>query len=142
MTIFEWDDSLSVHIESIDKEHKTLLDMINNYYGQIHAIHNGFSTLSLKELRIELIANMKHYATTHFKTEEDFFEKYNYPEFKAHKKEHDDFVEKVLELEERLESGKLILTTELTDFLKEWLIDHIKGSDQKYAEFLISKGAK
>lgn len=142
MKLFEWDDSLSVNIVSIDKEHKTLLDMINDYYSKIHAIHNGFSTMSLKDLRIELIANMKHYATTHFKTEEDYFEKYSYPEFKEHKKEHDDFVEKVIDLEDRLESGRLILTTELTDFLKEWLLDHIRGSDQKYSDFLLSKGAK
>ncbi len=142
MKLFEWDDSLSVNIESIDLEHKTLLDMINNYYDEIHEIHNGTSEKSLTDLRVELISNMKYYATTHFKTEELFFEKYDYPEFKEHKQEHDDFVIKVLELEQRLESGELILTTELTDFLKEWLVDHIKGSDQKYSDYLVSKGAR
>lgn len=141
MELFIWDDSLSVNIQSIDDQHKMLLNMINGYYEEIHKIHEGKSNTTLKELRIDLISKMKEYAIVHFRTEEEYFEKYDYPDFIEHKREHDDFFAKVVDVEKRLEDGRLILTTELTDFLKDWLVDHIVGSDQKYSEFLISKGA-
>ena len=140
MEIFSWDDSLSVKIKIIDDQHKVLLDMINNYYNEIHQILEGNGIKSLNELRIDLISKMKKYSMEHFQTEEELFEKYHYPAFEEHKKEHDAFIDKVLHLEKRLEEKKIILTTDITDFLKDWVITHIMDEDQKYGEFLRSNG--
>ncbi len=142
MGVFSWDNSLSVGIDIIDGQHMKMVDMINNFYDEIHRIYTGESKATLNELRSELIQNMIDYARVHFRTEEEYFEEYNYPDYEEHKKEHDEFTAKVVDLKERFDKGRLILSTEITDFLKDWVIKHIKETDQKYSEFLREHGVR
>lgn len=135
MALLKWTDMLSVGIHAIDEQHKVLIDMINNFYNKINEKSNN-------ELISELIGKMKDYTMVHFHEEEALFKKYNYTEFENHKKEHDHFIEKVKDLENRFKEGKIILSYEITAFLKDWLIKHIQGTDMKYSQFLIQKGVK
>ena len=135
MKLIEWNEKLSVKIDSIDDQHKILIDMINDFYDQI-------KSKAAKELISDLIKRMKKYTVVHFETEEKYFKMYNYPGLAAHKKEHDDFVNKVIDLETRYNAGKMILSIEITNFLKDWLTKHIQGTDKKYVDFLIKKGVK
>jgi hemerythrin len=48
----------------------------------------------------------------------------------------------VLDLEDRYNNGGLVVSFEITTFLKKWLIDHIQGTDKEYSDFLIAKGVK
>jgi hemerythrin-like metal-binding protein len=135
MALIKWNEQLSVGIESIDKQHQVLVSMINEFYDNI-------SNRSSRELISELIAKMKDYTVFHFNYEENIFKKHNYIKTDAHKKEHDDFVAKVLDLEDRYNNGGLVVSFEITTFLKKWLIDHIQGTDKEYSDFLIAKGVK
>jgi hemerythrin len=67
--------------------------------------------------------------------------KYSYPGYNGQKSEHDSFIEKIKTAQEKVSVGKL-LSIEITDFLKNWLIEHIKKSDKNYFEFFVSKGVK
>ena len=133
MSLIKWTEELSVNINSIDNQHKILVNIINDFYDKIENKSNN-------ELISELIKNMKDYTIIHFNTEEKLFEKYNYVDTKEHKKEHDDFVKKVSDLEKRYNEGKMILSFEITNFLKSWLINHIQGTDKKYSKFLVQNG--
>jgi hemerythrin-like metal-binding protein len=79
------------------------------------------------------------YTTFHFAREEEFFAKTGYPAA-THKKEHDDLVKQVLELQARYRSGELALSLATVEFVKNWLINHIQGCDQKYGAHLNAKG--
>jgi hemerythrin len=57
----------------------------------------------------------------------------------AHRAQHDELTQKVLQLQRDLESGKLLLTIEAMQFLSNWLRMHIGGSDRKYAPFVIAR---
>ncbi|NPA36709.1 MAG: hemerythrin family protein [Chlorobi bacterium] len=85
---------------------------------------------------------MKEYINYHFNTEETLLREYGYPDLEKHKLEHKMFVSKVEEFENRFNSGKLVLSLEITGFLKSWLKDHIQGADKDYSKFLTTKGAK
>ena len=135
MKLIEWNDKLSVKINSIDDEHKVLIDMINEFYDKI-------KSKEPVDLILILIAKMKNYTVVHFTTEENYFKKYDYPGYDKHKKEHDTFVNKVIDLEKRVSEGKMIVSFEITSFLKKWLTQHIQGTDQEYIDFLISKGVR
>ena len=135
MAFINWDDSLSIKIDSIDEQHKKLIGMINDFYDSIQNRSNN-------ELISKLIRSMKEYTIEHFKFEENLFKQYNYSHSKEHNQEHELFVKKVKELEQKLNSGTIILSFEITSFLKDWLKKHILVSDMKYAGFLIDKGVR
>lgn len=135
MAAINWDESLSVGIVSIDNQHKKLLDLINSFYENIY---QG----SIKEKLVELINEMKLYTVFHFNSEERQMKLCNYPDFENHKKEHDKFIAAVEDFEARYKNGKLLLTIEITNFIKEWITNHIMGTDQRYSDLLISKGIK
>ena len=107
--------------------------MINEFYELI-------KTKSSNELISNLIRRMKEYTVVHFTKEENLFKKHNFPYSAEHKKEHQDFVDKVIDLETRFNEGHMIMSFEITTFLKSWLIKHIQGTDMKYTKFLVEKG--
>jgi len=135
MAFLNWNDSLSVKIDSIDEQHKKLIELINMFYEQVsHRTNN--ENISI------LIKGMKDYTQMHFDNEEKLMKQFNYPEYLAHKKEHDLFISKVASVEEKFNSGKAVLSFEITSFLKEWIKNHIQGSDKKYTNFFIQNGVK
>lgn len=135
MALINWDDSLSVKVTSIDNQHKKLIAMINDFY-------DGIVKGSSKESLVKLVAAMKNYTVEHFSHEEIVMQKVGYPDFQAHKKQHEMFVAKVAEVEEKTKSGKLVVSVELTNFLKDWLKNHINVIDKKYSDYFIKNGIK
>ncbi len=65
---------------------------------------------------------------------------FNFPGYAAHKSEHESFIAKVLDFEERFKSGKLLLTPEITRFVRDWAPNHIVITDKKCSDFLIKNG--
>lgn len=135
MAFLSWNESLSVKIVSIDDQHKKLIELINKFYEQVSHRSND-ENISI------LIKGMKEYTQMHFNTEEQYMKKFNYPDYLNHKKEHDFFISKVADVEEKFNKGKVILSYEITSFLKEWIKNHIQGSDKKYTDFFVKNGVK
>lgn len=133
MTAITWNDSLSVKINSIDDQHKKLIEMINNFYDNINKHSNN-------ELILNLVNGMKKYTIMHFSMEERYMVQYKYPYYEQHKKEHEQFIAKVGALEEKLKKGQIIVSFEITSFLKDWLKQHIMKTDKQYSDFFIKHG--
>jgi hemerythrin len=133
MASINWDQSMSVGIRSIDTQHKSLIESINGFYDAINSS-------SAKELIVNLLKEMKEYSIFHFFTEESLLKKHGYPDLEQHKSEHHGFIKKIEDMDKRLKEGKLVLSLELTSFIKTWITNHIMVIDKKYSAFLISKG--
>jgi len=135
MPVIVWsDEKFSVNIEMIDKQHKKMIDMINEL---LEAVQAKQENNILAQLLIKLV-NYTHY---HFSTEERYFKIYNYPDTTVHKAQHDHLREQVAALDERYYSGQKMITGEVMGLLNDWLADHIIGSDRKFGSFLKGKGA-
>ena len=76
----------------------------------------------------------------HFATEEKYFDEFGYLKATQHKKEHNDFVTKVAAFKSDFDNGKMMLSMEIMEFLKDWLLNHIKKTDMAYSNFFIEKG--
>lgn len=123
-----WTNDLSVNNVEIDNEHKKLFNLLTSFYD---GIKNNSPKLQLQEL----INGLLDYTKTHFAREEAYMIRIGYPEFEDHKKQHEEFIEKAQAFHTKISDGKMILSLEVTNFLKQWLVNHIKGTDQKYARF-------
>ncbi|MEI6155206.1 MAG: bacteriohemerythrin [Deltaproteobacteria bacterium] len=135
MALINWNDGLSVKIVEIDKQHQKLIGMINDLDD---AMRQGKG----KDILGKIVNGLINYTGTHFKTEERYFDQFGYPDANSHKKEHANFVAKVSEFKDGFEKGNIGLTIKVMSFLSDWLQNHIKGVDKKYAPLFIEKGLK
>jgi hemerythrin len=135
MAVINWSSELSVGVDDIDQQHKRLIGMVNDLDD---AMRKGKG----KEILGRIIDKMNGYTVTHFKTEEDLFTRFGYPESASHRKEHASFVNKSAEIKGDFLSGKLALSIEVMGFLGKWWKDHILGTDRKYSKFFAEKGVK
>ena len=131
----EWNDEYSVGIESIDTQHKKLLGLINSLQPAVnYKTGEAFEREALDEL--------VDYTRTHFKFEEDLMEQNGYPDFTTHRAEHELMIARVGEVLNQYQQDRDTAMQNAIDFLRDWLINHINGTDQQYSQFLISKGVK
>ena len=135
MALIQWDNSFSVSIAEIDKQHQKLIALIN---GLNDAMKEGRG----KDVLSQIIDDLFAYAGDHFAHEEKYFDKFGYPAAASHKLEHANFVKRISEFRKGFKNGQLALTIEVMSFLKDWLKNHIQGIDKKYGPFFIEKGLK
>jgi hemerythrin len=135
MSLFAWSDKYSLHIGQIDEQHKKLVGMLNELFDAMKA---GKGNDVLDNVLSQLIA----YTKSHFATEERLMKAHGYPDHQAHKAEHDELTKQVVEFQQRFQARSTGLSMELMAFLKNWLINHIQGSDKHYAPFLHGKGVR
>ena len=132
MARIEWKNSFSVGIGEIDEQHKRLLEMINGFSeAKAQPSHDKGLFGFLNEL--------VKYADSHFTTEERYLEKHNFPDYPSHKEEHNAFTEEIFALNERLAKVDSEALSEITNFLKDWYISHVLGTDRGYVDFLKEK---
>ncbi len=135
MPLMDWSDDFSVGIESIDNQHKKLVNMLNALYDSMQSGEGN-------EMLGKVLGGLAAYTVNHFKYEEDLFAQHGYPGTAEHKKQHDDLLAQVTDLKNKFDAGSATLSMEVMKFLKDWLITHIQGSDKAYSAFLIEKGVK
>ncbi|MGE4343810.1 MAG: bacteriohemerythrin [Geoalkalibacter sp.] len=133
MPLIEWDESFSVNIDRIDREHRKLIDLINQ-------LNEAMLEQKAQKAMTAIVTEMVDYAQTHFATEELYMEEFHYPDLDLHRVEHQKFIEKTDELCRRVSQGEFVLSLEVMRFLRDWLKSHILGTDKKYAPFLNEKG--
>ena len=133
MELITWNEEMSVNIEKMDKQHKILIDNLNNLFK---AMLDGKAQEIINKTVDELI----DYADFHFNAEEDYFERHKYPESNAHKIQHSFYKDEILLFKKELLDGKSTVPMDVFNFLKDWLMDHILNSDKKYSKYLNSKG--
>ncbi len=143
-SILEWNDSLLVNIQLIDDQHKQLVTFINELF---RAMKKG----EPKQVTGKILGNLIEYTASHFQSEEELFDRYDYPETEQHKAIHKELVEqhkaihkelvnKVVDFQKQFDVGASELEIPLMEFLKDWLIDHIMKTDKRYSAFLREKG--
>lgn len=128
----EWDDSYSVHVREIDLQHQKLMGMINEFYDHVGK-DPGQAFRALLDSLVE-------YTKYHFSTEEKYFRRFSYADSGNHVQMHQRFTEKVVDAKRRLDEGKFVISLEVTTFLKEWLVQHIKVSDMAYSRCFNENG--
>ncbi len=133
MPLIQWSDELSVAIDSIDQQHKTLVAMINK-------LNDAFEAEQTDQVLGGIFEQLSDYTIKHFAYEETLFAQYDYPQTQEHQNEHRVLVQQVKELQKKMQNGDFMVSVELMVFFKEWLLHHILQTDKAYAQFFLGKG--
>jgi hemerythrin len=129
----EWNDSWTINVAEMDRQHKRLVGFINDLDK---AMRDGRGKKVLGHILEELL----DYTRTHFSEEEKLLAANDYPELEEHHKKHVSMTDKVQKMLDTYRSGNAALSIQVRSFLEQWLEKHIKGTDKKYAQFLNGKG--
>lgn len=135
MPYIQWSNAYSVNIQKIDQQHQQLVSYINE-------LHEAMSQGKTKQILGEILSKLAKYTVEHFGLEEELMQEYHYSDFQSHKISHKEFINKVTQAQMDFESGKFLISVDVMNFLKDWLISHIMGVDQKYTQFFNEKGIK
>jgi hemerythrin family non-heme iron protein len=108
---FVWDESFKVFYEKLDEEHKGLFRGIFDVAG---AKGDGGK-----------LANLQKLVKAHFDSEEALMKAANFSDFASHKGVHDDFLS-------TLNGLSAPVSDDTVNFAKNWLVNHIKGTDFLY----------
>jgi hemerythrin len=135
MALINWESSFSVNVAEIDAQHQKIVGFINDLND---AMKQGKGKDALGSILNELI----NYTATHFKYEEQYFEKFGYAGTAEHKQHHAKLVSEVIAFRDGFQSGKLGVTVEVLTFLVNWLKNHILVEDKKYTSCFNSNGLK
>lgn len=134
MSLFEWRSEYSLGHDGIDAQHRRLFELGNELHT---AMTQGKGKGSLSETLEKLVA----YTKTHFANEEHLMQTHRYPDYPAHKAAHDALTARVVEFQKEFTAGRVGITVELLQFIRDWLRTHIGETDHKVATYLKSKAA-
>ncbi|MDZ4201426.1 MAG: bacteriohemerythrin [Gallionella sp.] len=120
----EWDDSLSVGIDTIDEHHRYLFDLINDLYDVVSKKQGA------REVA-RLIKATDAYAKVHFRTEEQMMQHHHFDGIRTQEEQHHAFEAKIREFYEELHDNPLVAQFDVLSYLRDWLIHHIRVEDAK-----------
>lgn len=126
MAFFTLTDDLKVGNVFIDKDHQKLVDLVNE-------LHASMAQGKAKDILDKTLTDLIKYTREHFKREEEHMQKINYPLYAEHKKEHDKLIWDVLDLQTKFNTGKGMMSVQVSAFLRNWLINHIMKVDKDLA---------
>lgn len=125
--MYEMKEEFKIGIEDIDNEHKMLFDIADRIYV---LLNNEFSIDKYDKI-VNLVEELKDYATFHFNDEEAYMESINYKRMFTQKIDHANFTKKLAEIRlTDLDQNQDKYMFELLEFINDWLVDHILEKDK------------
>jgi hemerythrin len=129
----KWDNKYSVGIPLIDEQHKELIRLTNELYQGCLSGDDA-----AREFFFNTIRGAMDYVKHHFSAEEKIMENIRYPYLAEHKKQHEDFVLKMVEDVKSFQGGRKFVPNNFVRFLKDWILSHIAIADTQYAAYIMN----
>lgn len=135
---FKWKDEYNTGIETIDMQHKHLLEI----GARIFDLADANDGVDHYDEIITVLSELKEYTVYHFGYEEKLMEKYGYESYEPHKFQHYFVIKKIGKFEsEDIDNKQKETILNLAEFISDWITNHILKEDMKYKDFFISNGA-
>ena len=120
----QWKPEYSVGVESMDDEHREMINLINDTYGKLESdpdadqieqcLGDIFSTISM-----------------HFALEERLMRKSNYAEYQAHKDDHEELLDQIRDLMDDFAADTSSGAVKLEQSLSDWFAGHFSTFDAR-----------
>ncbi|MDI3535654.1 MAG: hemerythrin [Eubacteriaceae bacterium] len=126
----QWTPDLSVGVENIDSQHKIWFEKADKLF---EAGKSGKS----KDYIVQMLDFLDDYTKQHFRDEEAYMTKINYPELAAQKTAHKNFIAELSKIKKEYETsgGNISLIINANQMIVNWLTQHISNMDKKIGAF-------
>lgn len=132
-----WRNSFSCNIKEIDSQHKKLFEISS----KLNILAPICSKINFEDEILLVINELKEYAIYHFEYEEKLMKKYNFEGFEKHHLQHDAFVKKIEEFEQKvLNFNNAEIVLKIKEFITGWITGHILKTDMMYKDFFNGMG--
>jgi hemerythrin len=129
----DWSDRFALGIDLMDQQHQVLFRLIDQL---AKAIQDGNPDQELKLI----FGRLSEYTLTHFAAEEALMAQHGYPADQDHIENHRSLVHALSDLVIKAQEGEPLVPLKAMNFLRQWLYEHIDGTDRQFAAFLTLKG--
>lgn len=133
MAFIEWSSDYDVGVNLFNQQHQGLVNLVNK-------LHEAMLAGKSRSVMSSILDDLVKYTVEHFKSEEEYFKKYNYPLDEEHTQQHQALTNQVIKFKQDYESGQVTIGVPLLDFLRKWLVEHIQGADMRYKLFFNEHG--
>ena len=129
MESFHWDKNFMTGLETVDRQHHHLVDILNKF--EDHLSKDKLETVEIEAIFAELF----RYSKFHFEEEIELMSTNHIDQrhIDTHIKAHDDFAQEIEFMKLRTSLDNQSEVQHLLDFLVNWLVYHILGTDQNMA---------
>ncbi len=124
MSLLQWKPEYSVGVDSMDDEHREMIDLINDIYGKLESdpdadqieqcLGDIFSTISM-----------------HFALEERLMRKSSYAEYQPHKDNHEELLDQIRDLMDDFDAAPASGAVQLEKHLSDWFAGHFATFDAR-----------
>ncbi|MCL2093105.1 MAG: hemerythrin family protein [Treponema sp.] len=128
-----WDTQLLLDIPLMDTQHEELINMINTLCQICEDSEKSTKSLSLYSQKTISLTNR------HFSLEERIMLLLEYPELLEHRREHREFMKRVLGETNKFYSTGLYDPELFIQYLRDWALDHIQTFDKNLSAFISAK---
>lgn len=116
MKFLEWKAEFSVGEQAMDDEHRHMIDLINAVYAELSE-HRDADSIE------RFVGDTYNAVASHFALEERLMRESSYPEYQAHKDDHEILLDQILEMMDAIsddaESGLVLLENRLSDWFRQ-----------------------
>jgi hemerythrin len=125
----------SLHMDAIDRQHDTLILIMNELVRQ------DAQGASKEDLGL-LLEELRSLTVRHFQAEEAYMRATGYARLDIHGLIHAKLIARFQDHVKSFENGNGRLGHRLQSFLEFWLAAHIKGVDRHYAQHVATRSAQ
>lgn len=126
-----WDKyNIQIGIPVIDLQHLWLLSLI------VDLDNTKTDLLSVQDLKSYLFT-LTEFVSEHFSLEEKLLQHISYPDLDSHIKSHRNYTGQIKKLYKEGIDDIYSISTKICVILNKWLVEHIKGEDLQYKEYIL-----
>ena len=134
MDSLQWGRLPELGIEEIDREHREILDLMSRLRNVLRAPSPGRAG---QEALGSILDEGVSFIQKHFASEETMMQQSLYPGYLDHKKEHELFLGRLLDLRSQMQTGAKMLTLDTLNLMGNWLHHHVLETDKPLVPHLV-----
>lgn len=134
--IFIWDSHFETGISELDRQHRVLVELINDM-GKILVTETDTGSIETSLMRI--FDELSKYVDFHFSFEENLMQPFPDEEHEAaHRQAHEAFVRHIMEVKASAGENPVETVGKTLSFMTKWLMKHIIGTDMRFARKILA----